>query len=379
MPRYDNMFGGGNYDSDDFDDWLTIQRDWQVDAGIEPLDEAAALEVRERAARAIQSAFDVLGFPPITEEEVRLATTCVDSRDLPDRDRPADVAAADQMLAHGITALDVARALDERGFSDVAAAIFEMQRRRVAADYLQTSAIVTPDGDVAAAINDPNVYDGPGTGYRLDGERWKRLQRLPHVVDARLLGATASGEAAALETLGEASPGTRRDEVVVAVGPAYGGMLMETINGLAHADVVAGLVAGIEEGGAAARLVRVRRSSDVAFIGHDGARLSGSGVAVGVQSKGTALIHRSELEPLDNLELFGMAPSLTLESYRQIGRNAAAYALGRQVAPVPTVLDNFARAKLIVRTTLMHARETAEVVNRGTPLEVRLVGAPIPA
>ena len=37
MPRYDNMFGGGNYDSHDLDEWLTMQRDWQVDAGIEPL------------------------------------------------------------------------------------------------------------------------------------------------------------------------------------------------------------------------------------------------------------------------------------------------------------------------------------------------------
>jgi propanediol dehydratase medium subunit len=67
-----------------------------------------------------------------------------------------------------------------------------------------------------------------------------------------------------------------------------------------------------------------------------------------------------------------MAPSLTLSSYRQIGRNAAAYALGLPVAPVPTVLDNFARAKLIVRTTLMHARETAEVVSGGVPSELRL-------
>ena len=74
--------------------------------------------------------------------------------------------------------------------------------------------------------------------------------------------------------------------------------------------------------------MRVLRSADVAFIGHDGARLSGSGIAVGLQSKGTALIHRADLEPLDYLELFGMAPSLTLASYRQIGRNAAGYALG---------------------------------------------------
>src|SRR5207244_9889337 len=127
------------------------------------------------------------------------------------------------------------------------------------------------------------------------------------------------------------------------------------------------LVEGIRDEGAQARIVRIRRTADVAFIGHDGARLSGSGIAVGLQSKGTALIHRADLEPLDNLELFGMAPSLTLESYRQIGRNAAGYALGRGVSPVPTVLDNYARATLIVKTTLLHARQAAEVVGGGEP------------
>src|SRR5258706_9024036 len=69
MPRYDNMFGGGNYDSDDFDEWLTMQRDWQVDAGIEPLDQAAAIAGRSRAARAVQAVFSALGFPPISDEE----------------------------------------------------------------------------------------------------------------------------------------------------------------------------------------------------------------------------------------------------------------------------------------------------------------------
>jgi propanediol dehydratase medium subunit len=67
-----------------------------------------------------------------------------------------------------------------------------------------------------------------------------------------------------------------------------------------------------------------------------------------------------------------MAPSLTLESYRQIGRNAAGYALGRPLAPVPTVLDNFARAKLIVTTTLLHARETAAVIPNAPAVELRL-------
>jgi hypothetical protein len=371
MPRYDNMFGGGNYDSDDLDEWLTIQRDWQVDAGIEPLDEQSALAVRERGARAIQAVFEEFGFPPISEAEVRLATTCTDSRDLPDRDRAADVVAADTILAEGLSALDVARTLDTRGFGDVAAAVFGMQRQRVAADYLQTSAIITPGGTVVSAVNDENAYSGPGTGYRLEGERWEQLQRLPYAIDARLLGA-AQGATTSVEELAAAERGERPDEVVIAVGPAFGDALSETINGLAHRDVLAQLVSGIRDEGAVPRIVRVKRSSDVAFIGHDGARLSGSGIAVGLQSKGTALIHRSDLEPLDNLELFGMAPSLTLESYRQIGRNAAGYALGHAVAPVPTVMDNFARAKLIVRTTLLHARETAEVVRGGAPVELAL-------
>src|SRR5205814_5103210 len=114
----------------------------------------------------------------------------------------------------------------------------------------------------------------------------------------------------------------------------------ETSGGLAHAGVLAALVDGVRGAGASPRVVRVRRSSDVAFIGHDGALLSGSGVAVGLQSKGTGVIHRANLQPLDNLELFGMSPLYTLDSYRAMGRNAAGYALGHAVGPVPTVMDN---------------------------------------
>jgi propanediol dehydratase large subunit len=369
MPRYDNMFGGGNYDADDLEEWLTVQRDWQVDAGIEPVDEPTLLAARERAARAAQVVWEAFGFPPISDEEVELATRCLDSRDLPDRDRAADVLAADRMLAEQISGLDVARALAERGYPELAEAIFALQKQRVAADYLQTSAIVGADGVVVSAVNDPNRYSGPGTGYRLEGERWERLQRLPYTIDARLVGGGASGEPV-VEELGPAERGDAPDEVVVAVGPAFGNALCETINGLPHDAVLAAILDGIRDEGGTPRVVRIRRSSDVAFIGHDGALLSGSAVAVGLQSKGTALIHRADLQPLDNLELFGMAPSLTLESYRQIGRNAAGYALGRAVAPVPTVLDNFARAKLIVRTTLLHARETAVVDRLAPPVDL---------
>ena len=377
MPRRDNTFGGGNFDADDLDEWLTVQRDWQVDAGIEPVSEEELLRVRERAARAVQAVFDELGLPLVSDDEVAAATTGYDSTEMPDRDRAADVEAADELLARRVSGLDVALALDQRGFGEIAEAVLSMQRQRVSADYLQTSSVIDARGLVHSAVNDPNLYSGPGTGYRLEGERWELLQALPNVVDpADLLGADAEGESFVVEG-GEAAKSHDAAEVVIAVGPAFAGAIRKTINDLSHRDVLHAICEGVRDGGGVPRVVRVRRIADVAFIAHDGARLSGSGIALGIQSKGTAVIHRADLEPLDNLELFGMSPLYTLESYRAMGRNAAGYALGQRVGPVPTELDNFARAKLIVRTTLLHARETQAVQSGAAAVEIELAAVPV--
>jgi propanediol dehydratase large subunit len=375
MPRHDNTFGGGNFDADDIDEWLTIQRDWQIDAGIEPVGEEELLEIRERAALAVQAVFAELGLPEISDDEVEVATSGYDAREMPDRDRAADVEAADDLLTRGVSGLDVARALDRHGFADVAEAVLGMQRQRLSADYLQTAAVIDADGLVHSAVNDPNEYSGPGTGYRLEGERWALLQQLPQVVGpGELLGDELDAEPVVAER-GPAAKGADATDVVVAVGPAFGGTICRTIADLDHRDVLVAVCEGIREGGGEPRMVRVRRVADVAFIAHDGASLSGSGVAIGLQSKGTAVIHRADLQPLDNLELFGMSPLYTLESYRAMGRNAAGYALGKRVGPVPTQLDNFARAKLIVRTTLLHARETQAIEPGAEPVELELVAA----
>ena len=377
MPRYDNMFGGGNYDSDDLDEWLTMQRDWQVDAGIEPLDEETALTVRARAARAIQAVFAAFGFPPISDQEVALATTCLDSRDLPDRDRAADVSAADRVLSEQISGLEVAREPPQerlprgrgRGLRHAAPA----GRRRLSPDLGDHRS--RRDGHFRSQRRQLLL----GAGHRLPPGRralaataaaTPRSRRAPARRRRRRDRAGRGGRSGSRERQARRC----RDRGRAGVR----GALLETIGGLSHRDVLEALVEGVREEGASPRLVRVRRSADIAFIGHDGAFLAGSGIAVGVQSKGTALIHRADLEPLDCLELFGMAPSLTLESYRQIGRNAAGYALGRAVAPVPTMLDNYARAKLIVRTTMLHARETAEVVDGAAPVELALISATTP-
>jgi hypothetical protein len=70
-----------------------------------------------------------------------------------------------------------------------------------------------------------------------------------------------------------------------------------------------------------------------------------------------------------------MAPNLTLESYEALGRNAACYATGRAPQPVPMKIDNMARLRLIVQTTLMHHREVRQIdANRGIEaLEVKFL------
>ena len=53
--------------------------------------------------------------------------------------------------------------------------------------------------------------------------------------------------------------------------------------------------AGIEEEGMNARVVKILDTSDVCFMGLEAAKLSGSGIGVGIQSKGTTVIHQKDL------------------------------------------------------------------------------------
>lgn len=176
VPNYDNMFAGSTHDTDDYDDYLVLQRDLQVDGGLRPVREDDVIEVRNKAARALQAVFEDLGLPPITDEQVEAATYAHGSKDMPDRNVPDDLRAVDEMMKRGTTGLDVVRALAKHGFKDVAEAVLNMLKGKVSGDYLHTSAIFTEDFGVLSAVNDANDYEGPGTGYRLEGPRWDLLK-----------------------------------------------------------------------------------------------------------------------------------------------------------------------------------------------------------
>ncbi len=374
VPRMDNMFGGGNFDSEDYDDYLILQRDFLVNGGILPVQEEEVIDIRRKAAKAMQAIFEEFSFPPIQDEEVEAATSIHWSQDMPDRNRVEDLKASEKIIKEAITGVEVARALDKHGFQDVAKRVLEIQKQRIAGDHLQTSAIFDSNFNVLSAINDPNDYRGPGTGYRLEGETKKRITDLPQAKNPREISVAALSETKGmeLEETGVAAVGKDSKEVVIGLGPAFGTALKETIIGLPHHEVLKEMILGIKEEGIKARVIKIYETSDCAFIGHKAAQLSGSGIAVGIQSKGTVVIHQKDLPPLNNLELLSQASNATLGTYHTVGKNAARYAKGESTVPLPTVIDNMARLKYIVQTTLMHAKETEEVDPHLLPRELRV-------
>ncbi|EDO0827515.1 propanediol/glycerol family dehydratase large subunit [Listeria monocytogenes] len=186
-PNYDNMFAGSNFDADDFDDYNILQRDLKVDGGLTPVTEEEVVAVRNKAARVIQAVFDKLGLPEVTDAEVEAATYARGSKDMPERNMVEDIKAAAEMMDRGVTGLDVVKALSAGGFDDVAESVLNMLKQRVSGDFLHTSAIIDKDWNVISSVNDLNDYAGPGTGYRLEGERWEKLIDIAVAVDANEL------------------------------------------------------------------------------------------------------------------------------------------------------------------------------------------------
>ena len=182
VPNYDNMFAGSNVDIEDVDDYMVLQRDLMIDGGLRPVSEEEVLAVRNKAARALQAVFDKLGLPPITDEEVEAATIAHGSKDMPPRDVNQDLKAATEMMERGVTSLDVIKALAESGFEDVAENILNMLKQRIAGDYLHTSAVLDENFNIDSAVNNPNDYQGPGTGYRLSEERWNEIKNIPNAL-----------------------------------------------------------------------------------------------------------------------------------------------------------------------------------------------------
>lgn len=334
IQRYDNMFGPSQWNAEDLDDWLAMQRDWSVDGGLRTADPDELGRLRREAAEACRDVYQWLGLADFSDDHVDLAVDAVGSKDLGDPDPLVVLAAAQTIRSSGLGSLDVARALLECGYDDAASRVLAMLSARVHGDHLQTAAIFDESMSVLSLVADPNDYAGPGTGYEPDARRQAEIDGIRQARGVEDLRADQSAWAGDwLSSSGPATQGGDPREVVVGLSPGIGRNVWRTLSGLPVLEVLRELLAGLEEEGCRARIVRVNSTLDLGMVGLTAARLAGSGIGIGLQGKGTALIHRRDLPPLANLELYSMAPVITPGLYRLLGSNAGRHAKG--ATPVP--------------------------------------------
>ena len=388
IQRYDNMFGPSNFNAEDIDDFLAMQRDWGVDGGLRTVPEDRIAELRREAAQLCRAVYQHLGLADFTDEHVERAVDAAGSKDLGETDTLAVVAAAQAIRDGGITVVDVVAALDETGYEGVAERILVMTAARLAGDYLQTAAIFDEELGVLSLVTDPNDYAGPGTGFEPGPQRQAEIDAIRQargVADLRAeQAASAVPLLAVLVPAGpRAVPGPGREaaagqdprEVVIGVSPAVGRDVWRCLSGMLVTDVLAELLAGLEEEGCTGRVVRFNDTVDLGRIGLAAARLAGSGIGIGLQGKGTALIHRRDLAPLANLELYSVAPAVTPELYRLLGANAARHAKGGTPDPARNpYTDEAIEARYHTTVIALMALERAWVKPGAPPEELSLEG-----
>ncbi|MGQ3214302.1 MAG: propanediol/glycerol family dehydratase large subunit [Shinella sp.] len=374
IKAYDNSFNPSLFNSEELEDYLVLQRDFQVDGGLVPIMEDDALKLRRQALDALGDVLEELGLAQADEAMKESVLYASGSNETETFSPATTLAISNSIAARGLTALDVIRALACRGHARLAENVLVMLRQRVSGDYLQTSAVIR-EGKVVSAVNEPNDYSGPGTGYRMSPEKWERVKSIrgtinrDHVLKAEGRHEAPSGTPT-LYSIGRAEKGRDPYEVVIGISPAFGERLHQTTAGHAVTDVLNALYSGILSGGGLPRVVRIMHTADTSFLGLTAARLSGSGYGIGIQAKGTAIIHQRDRLPHMNLELFSNAPLVTIEHYRRMGHNAARMTWGEVPEPVIVTNDGQAlSARFHTKVALLYAIETEMTAPGADPLD----------
>lgn len=374
--KYDNSFNPSSFNGEELEEFLVLQRDFEADGGLTSVDGDRGLAVRRRAIDALAFVVEDLQLATVTEAMKASVAVASGSNDT-DSFEPRDVTLiSEQIRDREITVLDLIRSLHKGGFVEEAENLLYLVKLRLAGDYLQTSAVVR-NGKVISAINDPNDYQGPGTGYRVSENRRKELAAIrdeltrEDVLRFEAVSQPLEAKRIIYNDMGPAEPGTDAAEVVVGISPGFGIKMFKTLAGHPLSAVLATLKRGIERGGGTMRVVRLMHTADTSFLGLSAARLSGSGIGIGLQSKGTSVIHQRDRQPHNNLELFSNSPITSLQHYEAFGFNAASYAKG--VLPEPVVVKTQGEAlgaRFHARVALIYAIETAMTEANASPIDV---------
>ena len=374
--KYDNSFNPSLFNGEEMEDYLVLQRDFEADGGLTPVDEGRILELRRRAVEALSAVLEELELGKPTPAMLASVVAASGSDETVSYTPREAAVISEAIQTRGISVIDVIKALARRGFREEAENLLRIVKLRVSGDYLQTSAVIRGDR-ILSAINDPNDYSGPGSGYRLSAERKREIGNIRDVLDRKevLRAESVHGPGEALRigyrTMGPAAVGTDPREVVIGISPAFGVKLFQTVAGHPLSEILRVLTEGIGAKGGVPRIVRMRHTADTSFLGLSAARLAGSGVGIGIQAKGTAVIHHKDRLPHNNLELFSNSPITSLAHYRGMGENAAAYSRGELPDPVVVSTQGMGLgARYHARVAMIYAIDTEMTADGAAPEDV---------
>lgn len=369
-PNFDDLFAGSNTDCDDYDDYYMIQRDMQIDGGIEPILEKDAITARIKAAKACQAVFKGLGLPIITDEEVEAATYAYSNEEMPPRNMAKDLVAAQEFFNQGVNAIDIVKALYQGGFARVGDNVLKMLKERVCGDYLQVATIFDKDFKTVGGLNDANDYQGPGTGYRLQGERWEKLKKkttalVPETILEKqgVLDKKKGFYNMAEERNAEAGEA----DVVVGISPAFANRATAEEIYRNHYRILEKILEGVEEAGMSAAVVKIYHTDDLAEIAKLSAGFSKTGIGIGIQSKGMVRINHADHIAEDSLEVSFHMPFSSYSLFKEIGINAVEYARGSKPLRVSDKIKPGGLTSYQITMIKLSSDETAFINRRKKP------------
>ena len=158
-----------------------------------------------------------------------------------------------------------------------------------------------------------------------------------------------------------AKKGTDPKEIVIGVGAAFQMEIKKTICGIPLEDVLRSIKAGIEEEGMNARVVKIWIPQMYVLWRWKRQSFPVQELVLESNLKVQLSFIRKTYTRFQIWNCFPQAPLMTLEIYRQIGKNAAKYVKGEQVVPIPCTNDPMSRPKYQVKAALMHIAETEQL------------------
>ena len=376
--KYDNSFNPSSFNGEEIEDFLALQRDFEADGGLTSLDYDKALSLRSRAVDAISAVLEELNLAT-PDEDMKTSVVYSSGSETTNTFSAKKVGEISKKIeTESITVIDVIKALHRKGFVSEAENLLFLIHTKLSGDYLQTSAIIR-ENKIISAVNLPNHYKGPGTGYQLSETRRQELIKVRNELNKEsVLKSESLFEKKEIlkiryNDLGEAKNSEKKNEVVVAISPAFGIKFFQTLAGHSLSDVLKKIKAGIEKNGKVMKVIRCKHTADTSFLGLTAARLSGSGIGIGLQAKGTAVIHQKDRLPHNNLELFSNAPITTLSHYYRLGENAAHYSEGNW--PEPILIQNKGEAlgaRFHARVALIFSIETGLTNSKEKPRSLEI-------